>query len=218
MDFGSLPTTGTDAGAGTPEARLDITDTLPLVSYILITTFTPGPNNVSCAAAGLKLGLRRSLPYMAGISTGFFLVLVASGLFSVFLRTRYAAIAPWLKWFGFAYMLWLAASPFLKSHGGSAKEISYTYPYGLALQMVNPKSILYGITLYASFFDAIAGNVAGVLVSALVLTVVGFSSILSWNLAGTALTRLMKGGRGARAFDALMAVLLVYTAFSIVSH
>lgn len=193
-------------------------DIIALVSYVIITTFTPGPNNVSSAAAGMSIGVRRALPYMAGIATGFFLLMTASGLFSVFLRSRYGAIAPYLRWVGFAYMLWLAASPFLPHRADSARAISYTYPTGLILQVVNPKSILYGVTLYATFFDRLAGNVAGVLVSALALTGVGFASILTWAGAGSALTRFMKVERNRRVFDIAMALLLVWTAFSIVRH
>lgn len=193
-------------------------DIVALVSYVLITTFTPGPNNVSAAAAGVSIGVRRALPYMAGISTGFFCLMAASGLFSVFLRSRYGAIAPYLRWVGFAYMLWLAASPFLPHRATAARAITYRYPTGFVLQWVNPKSILYGVTLYATFFDRLAGDVAGVLVSALALTAVGFASILTWATAGSALTRFMKVERHRRAFDIAMAILLAWTAFTIVRH
>jgi len=193
-------------------------DFVPMLAYIFTTTFTPGPNNISAAAAGLKLGLKRSLPYLFGIATGFFLIMTASGLFSVFLRTRYAAIAPYLKWFGFAYMLWLAVSPFLKKRHPEKQETTYSYPVGLALQVVNPKSILYGITLYATFFESIAGDTAGVLLSALALTAVGFASILSWTLIGSVLTRFLDNKRNKLMFNLAMAALLLYSAVSIVAH
>ncbi|TFG81011.1 MAG: hypothetical protein E4H20_10575 [Spirochaetales bacterium] len=38
-----------------------------LVVYALVSIFTPGPNNVSSAAAGAKLGWKRSLPYRYGM-------------------------------------------------------------------------------------------------------------------------------------------------------
>ncbi|MFZ2635149.1 MAG: LysE family translocator [Rectinemataceae bacterium] len=193
-------------------------DFLPMAAYIFITTFTPGPNNVSAAAAGLKLGLRRTLPYLFGIASGFFLVMTASGLFSVFLRTRYSAIAPYLKWIGFTYMLWLAVSPFLKLKHATRSETTYTYPVGLALQVVNPKAILYGITLYATFFEFLAGNAAGVLISALALTAVGFTSILAWALMGSGLTRFLNNKRNELIFNLAMAALLLYSAISIVAH
>jgi len=193
-------------------------DLLPMISYIFITTFTPGPNNLSSAAAGIKVGLRRTLPYLFGISSGFFCVLASSGLFSVFLRTRYSAIAPYLKWLGFSYMIWLAVSPFIKHKSAGLKDVSYSYPTGLLLQIVNPKSILYGITIYASFFDLLAGSVPRVLFSAFLLTIVGFVSILTWTLAGTGLTKILKGPKSELIFNVGMGILLVYSAISIVSH
>ena len=37
---------------------------LPLMSYVFVTTFTPGPNNITSAALGMKVGYRGSLRYL----------------------------------------------------------------------------------------------------------------------------------------------------------
>ena len=83
---------------------------LPLAAYVVATTFTPGPNNLSATSAGLKLGFTRALPHLAGIATGFFIVMLASGSFNFVLRNNIAQVSTWLKWIGFAYMLWLCIS------------------------------------------------------------------------------------------------------------
>lgn len=46
---------------------------IPLFTYIIITTFTPGPNNISSATAGVQLGLKKSLGYLFGVVAGFFI-------------------------------------------------------------------------------------------------------------------------------------------------
>ena len=68
------------------EASMDI-DMIPLVSFAIVTTFTPGPNNISSAAMGVAFGYRRTRPYLFGIATGFFVMMLAAAyLASTLLR------------------------------------------------------------------------------------------------------------------------------------
>jgi hypothetical protein len=51
------------------------------LSYVLLTTFTPGPNNIMSMSMASRHGLRRSLPFTSGIFVGFLLVYCAVSLF-----------------------------------------------------------------------------------------------------------------------------------------
>ena len=193
---------------------------LPCLSYALLMTFTPGPNNVSCSALGLRVGYRRSLPYLLGITSGFLVIMLAGGLLTDFLTRNYAAISPWLKWVGVVYMVWLAVSLFLaspkkKGGGGSLRD---GFAGGFLLQFVNPKGILYGVTIYTSFAPLLTGSPARTLGSAAALTAIGFSAITTWCLAGSALSRFFAKPSFRLAFNVVMALLLVYSALSIVLH
>ena len=42
----------------------------PFLVYALVTTFTPGPNNITSSAIGMRLGYWRTLPYIGGITRG----------------------------------------------------------------------------------------------------------------------------------------------------
>ncbi len=193
---------------------------LPCLSYVLLMTFTPGPNNVSSSALGLRVGYRRSLPYLSGIATGFLVLMLCGGLLTEFLTRNYAAISPWLKWIGVLYMAWLAVSLFL-SHPrekGEPATLRDGYAAGFLLQFVNPKGILYGITLYTSFASILTGSLGRTLGSAAILTVIGFSSITMWCLAGSVLSGLFARPSFHLAFNIVMALLLIYSAVSIVSH
>ena len=87
---------------------MDQINFLTLIPYVFITTFTPGPNNISCAASSARWGLRRTWGYLLGIGLGFFVILLLSGAFSGAL----IAVLPWLesymRWIGATYILWLA--------------------------------------------------------------------------------------------------------------
>ncbi len=46
-------------------------DTLPaLALFALVTSVTPGPNNLMLMASGANFGFRRTVPHMLGVSLG----------------------------------------------------------------------------------------------------------------------------------------------------
>ena len=83
------------------------------------TTFTPGPNNITATTAGVTFGVKRSLPYLWRIALGFFLLMIASGYCTYFLRLKFTSIAVIIKYLGFAYMLWLCVSLFIEKENPS---------------------------------------------------------------------------------------------------
>jgi len=192
---------------------------LPFLSYAVVTTFTPGPNNISASAVGMRIGYRRTLPYLAGMALGFFILMFASGMLTEFLLNSYAVIAPWLKWIGVAYMVYLAVSLFLPHREKSGKEGgSATFLSGLLLQLANPKVILYGITIYTSFSVLIAGSPPIVLFSAAALALLGFASVSLWAATGATLARFLKNDKARLGFNIAMALMLAWCAWSIAAH
>jgi cysteine/O-acetylserine efflux protein len=194
---------------------------VPMLTYAFVMTFTPGPNNVSASALGMKVGYRRSLPYLLGMLCGFFLIMLASGLLTDFLTRNYGLIAPYLKWIGVAYMVYLAASivlePLLHKDTGS-RPAREGYLGGLLLQVLNIKVILYGITIYTSFATLLTGSPLRTLASAAFLAFLGFASVSTWCVAGAVLSRFLRNRAFRFAFNAVMALLLLYSALSIALH
>jgi cysteine/O-acetylserine efflux protein len=191
---------------------------VPFLSYAVLMTFTPGPNNVSASILGLQQGYRKSLPYLLGITVGFFLIMLCGGFLTEFFTRNYAVISPYLKWTGVAYMVWLAVSLFVPSRkkGGTASRMGFVG--GLVLQFLNPKTILYGITIFASFAALLTGSVAKTVISAVALTALGFTAISTWTLVGSALSRWFSNPTIHLAFNVVMVVLLGYSIFSILTH
>jgi len=190
---------------------------IPFISYAIATTFTPGPNNASASSSGMQHGFRKTLPYLIGISIGFFVILAASGLLLDFIMQIYSKISSYLKWIGALYMLWLAVVPFIPQgkSGKKSMSVSYTLYNGMILQLVNIKVILYGITLYSSFSALIGYSPVAVIVSSLFLTILGFGSIALWTFIGSAFSAYFKNKVFFYSFNAIMSLLLVYSAVSI---
>ena len=56
------------------------------LAFALVSSITPGPNNVMLMASGANFGLRATAPHLAGVNVGFMLMvfLVGLGLVGVF--------------------------------------------------------------------------------------------------------------------------------------
>ncbi|MCD8547228.1 MAG: hypothetical protein LRY38_01995 [Aeromonadaceae bacterium] len=72
----------------------------PLAAFALVSSITPGPNNLMLTSAGARFGLQRTLLHVVGISAGMglMLLLVSLGLGELF------AAQPWCNgdcaWWG----------------------------------------------------------------------------------------------------------------------
>ncbi len=81
---------------------------IPFISFIFISTITPGPNNVLLAASGIRFGFKKTLPHIVGIHFGVYalVVLCGLGLGQILLTAPEALLL--LKVFGTGYLLYLA--------------------------------------------------------------------------------------------------------------
>jgi cysteine/O-acetylserine efflux protein len=190
------------------------------MTYAFVMTFTPGPNNISASALGMRYGYRGTLPFIIGMTTGFFAILLSAGLLTDFLTRNYGLISPYLRWVGVAYMTYLAVAIFLSSFSrNDHRPVSREgYLGGFVQQFLNPKGILYAITIFTSFASVLTGSVPLTLGSALLLSAIGFAAVSTWCLAGTGLSRFLTRQTYRIAFNAVMAALLLYSAVSITIH
>ena len=182
---------------------------LALAGFALVTSITPGPNNLMLMASGANFGLRRTLPHMLGVALGFVFMaaLVGVGLAQIF--EAYPALHDVLKAVSVAYLLWLAwkianAAP---AAPGEAAGDPLTFLQAAAFQWVNPKAwtmALTAVTVYAP-----EGGVAGVLLVAVVFGCVNLPAVGSWALIGVQMQRLLTNPARLRTFNWVMAALLV---------
>lgn len=102
--------------------------------FVIITTFTPGPNNISCASFGMNFGYRKTLPYMMGILSGFLLLMLACAVFSFSLKEYLAQYHHVIRWIGAAYIGWLSRKSFYSSYSaGNAISQPSGFRHGFML-------------------------------------------------------------------------------------
>jgi threonine/homoserine/homoserine lactone efflux protein len=188
------------------------------IIFALVMFFTPGPNNIMLLSSGLTYGFRRTIPHIAGITIGFAFMVgaVGLGLGTVFLA--YPILQTILKYAGAAYLIYLAAviafsGAATPSEGSARGPMTF---WGAAMfQWINAKGwviVIGTITAYA----AIAQFPLNIAIQTLISLLVGTVSTVVWAFFGTALRPVLTSVRLVRAFNILMAILLLASLYPVV--
>lgn len=182
---------------------------LALIGFAFVTSITPGPNNLMLMASGVNFGFARTIPHMLGVALGFVLMaaLVGLGLAGLFHTEPRAVLV--LKVVSVGYMLWLAAkiARAAPPRPGQAAGKPLGFVQAAAFQWVNPKA--WAMALGATSVYAPGGTVAEMLVVAVVFGAVNLPSVSVWVLLGQGLRRFLQNLAVLRAFNWIMAALLV---------
>ncbi|KQZ61535.1 hypothetical protein ASD67_20215 [Sphingopyxis sp. Root1497] len=181
-----------------------------LSAFALVSSITPGPNNMMLMASGANFGLRRTVPHALGVGIGFTLMIVLVGVGLMGLFDLFPILNTVLKVVSVAYLLWLAwkiANAAAPTTDGDARGKPMTFVQAMLFQWVNPKAwtmALSAIALYAP-----DRNVAAVLLVAVVFGIVNLPSTSIWAVMGQALRGWLSSPARLRAFNWTMAALLV---------
>ena len=185
-----------------------------LIAFVMFATvmfFTPGPNNIMLLASGLTYGFRRTVPHIAGITIGFAFMVgsVGLGLGTIFIA--YPVLQTILKYAGAAYLIYLAAAiamsePVAPDQDNRRGPMTF---WGAAMfQWVNAKGwvmVIGTITAYA----AIAAFPWSIVIQVGLSLILGAVSCTAWALFGSALRPVLTSRRVVRAFNIIMALLLL---------
>jgi len=187
------------------------------IIFALVMFFTPGPNNIMLLSSGLTYGFRRTIPHIAGITIGFAFMVgaVGLGLGTVFLA--YPILQTILKYAGAAYLIYLAAVIAFSGPTKPGEEDGrgpMTFWGAAMFQWINAKGwviVIGTITAYA----AIAQFPLNIAIQTLISLIVGTVSTVVWALFGSALRPVLTSERLVRAFNILMAILLLASLYPV---
>lgn len=200
-----------------------------LIAYVVfaaVMAYTPGPNNIMLLSSGLTYGFRRTVPHIAGVAVGvsFMVAAVGCGLGAIFLA--FPVLQAVLKYAGGAYLVYLAVviamtkpstaipSTDQPSTGQGSSRGPMTFWGTVLFQWINIKGwvmVIGTITAYA----AIAAFPWNIVTQASVMLFMGATSALTWALAGSLLRPLLRSPRAVRAFNIVMALLLLASLYPV---
>jgi threonine/homoserine/homoserine lactone efflux protein len=185
---------------------------LALTGFALVTSITPGPNNMMLLASGVNHGFLRTIPHMLGVAIGFVLMLVLVGLGIGQVLEANPAVFSTLKVASVLYMLWLAwkianSGPIGGGAEGSTGQ-PMTFLQAALFQWANPKAWAMALTATAAYTDP-TNYLPSLLLMGLVFGVINFPSVAVWTGFGVGLRKMLQDPRKVRIFNIAMAGLLV---------
>jgi cysteine/O-acetylserine efflux protein len=192
-------------------------DLFPLLSFVLISTFTPGPSNIASASMGVLHGYKHTLSYQVGLAAGVFFVMLVSGWVSSALLQMIPGLEPALRYIGAGYMLYLAFAILRASYIFTERDTRpLGFTHGLMLQILNPKLFFYAFTLFSAFLVSTTRNLPLLVLVAALLSATAFCATSTWALFGAAIKVYLHQPRVKVVVNILLALLLVYSAFELV--
>lgn len=191
-----------------------------LALFVLVSSITPGPNNLMLMASGANFGVIRTLPHMAGITTGITVMVALVGIGIMRIFEAWPATATVLKAVSAAYLLYLAwkiatSRPPERPETAEGAGHPFSLLQAALFQWVNPKAwamVVSAVSLYAP-----GGDVGAVLLIALVFCVVSLPAVSVWAVLGQKLRRLLGDPRRLRIFNGAIAALLVASLYPVIS-
>ena len=194
----------------------DMSNLLPVLSYILISSFTPGPSNISSASMAVLHGYRSTLRYLAGLTAGVFLLMFLSGLLSTTIVRIFPSFEPIMRYFGAVYILYLAFAILKASYTFTETDSKpLGFVHGFLLQLLNPKLLVYAFTFFSAFLTTTTKNMTSLLLVVTFLAFVAFCAASTWALFGTAIKNHLQHPNLKLVINLLLSLSLVYTAISL---
>ena len=197
---------------------MDTTALLALLVFIVPMCFTPGPNNMLCAAHGAQHGFRATLPLTFGMVTGWSILGVLVGLAIAAIESN-QAIFNALTLVGAGYIAYLGytigrAEPKLLDEVDEPDRLGFRT--GMLLQFVNGKAWIHFLVLMATwgtlFGTGLLSKVALVALNAFV----GYPATLVWAGFGVGLRRLFTSPQNAKRLNIALGLSLIGVAVWIV--
>lgn len=187
-----------------------------MIVYLFIQSITPGPNDLTCLYLGGRYGLKGTMRFLIGSQSTLFVKTLLCGGLNIVLARIMPQIVSVLKWFGAAYMLYLA---YLMARSGWEDEISLkgqqkesTIRAGIILQMLNAKSWIAGISMFAVYVMPVRTDFGAVVICSFIFIVIATICSIIWALFGSAIKGFIENHK--KLFGIVMALSLVYCAVS----
>lgn len=176
------------------------------IVYCFMVTFTPGPTNIVILTTTQNYGSKKALQYTYGSTVAFFILLLLSAIFNTLLVNIMPNIILAMKIIGTIYMIYLCYQ-ILKTTDSSSQKNYGNFSSGFLMQFLNPKVVLFCLTVIPSFVLTPTSSNFNVFVNVIIITIIGFFAFILWLLFGTILKRFID--KFTNIFNITMAILLL---------
>lgn len=183
------------------------------VIYCVIVTFTPGPTNIVILSATHNYGTKKATEYVWGATIAFGTLLILSAILNSVLVALIPKILIIMQIIGSFYMLYLAYQIYKMDASEVNVKQTASFMSGFLMQFVNPKVILFTMTVIPSFVMPYYSSPLSLSIFVLIVTIIGFLAFVTWVICGTVFKGFLQ--KYQKAANTIMALFLVYSAIMV---
>ena len=188
---------------------MDIELLIASLAFIIPMCFSPGPNNVLCAAHGSQHGFRETFFLISGMAFGWstlgLFVAVATDLIE-----ENQTVFDLLTYVGAAYIAYLsykiATSNTIEQNEDASERLGFVT--GATIQVVNGKAWIHFLVLMTSFGTLFGTGFTGKVLLVLLNLACGLPAVMTWAAFGTVLRRAFSTPESARVLNYIMGLSL----------
>jgi threonine/homoserine/homoserine lactone efflux protein len=181
-----------------------------LILFCLVTSCTPGPNNILASYSGFNFGVKKTLPLMAGVAFGytFMLTIVNFGLIVIF--QNYPIVQKIIKIVGSLFLIYLAFKiSFSKNESDILNKNPVKFFDTFIFQFINPKAIIVATIMVSTFVSSNNSYMRESLWVIGVNFIFAWFSITFWTLLGKFLRKFATNEKFIKIFNYVMSFLLI---------
>ena len=183
---------------------------LSMSLFMLVTSCSPGPNNIVASYSAFNFGIIRTIPHMCGVIFGFttLVAVVNFGLKNIF--EMFPLIQEILKYAGSTFLIYLAYKiSFSKSGSSSSSENPVKFIETFFFQFLNPKAVVVSIIIVSTYVSSGENFVNHSFWVLTVAFVFACFSIFFWSLLGKFLRKFATNEKFIKRFNYIMSFLLL---------
>ena len=183
---------------------------LSMSLFMLVTSCSPGPNNIVASYSAFNFGVTKTVPHMCGVIFGFttLVAVVNFGLINIF--KMFPIIQEILKYGGTIFLIYLAYKiSFSKFNSEDSSENPVKFIETFFFQFLNPKGVIVAIIIVSTYVDSGENFINHSLWVLTVAFIFACFSITFWTLIGKFLRTFVTNKKFIKWFNYAMSTLLL---------
>jgi len=183
---------------------------LSMSLFMLVTSCSPGPNNIVASYSAFNFGIKKTIPHMCGVIFGFttLVALVNFGLINIF--KMFPIIQEILKYGGSFFLIYLAYKiAFSKSSANGSSDNPVKFIQTFFFQFLNPKAVIVSVIIVSTYVDSGENFINQSLWVLIVAFIFACFSIFFWTLVGKFLRKFATNDKFIKRFNYIMSFLLL---------
>lgn len=189
---------------------------LAMCLFSLSMSISPGPVNLITLSTGVNHGVRSAMPFVAGATVGFSILLVFIGLGVGQVAAENTELMAVLGYIGSGFICYMGYK--IATSDGDVeikRQNRPTFLQGAALQLLNPKAWIACLAGVSAF--NLSASYETLMVFSILYFVICYASVSSWAVLGARISHLLTNDRNLRVFNRVMGGTLVIVAVYLVS-